>query len=408
MSKMYLDINAIRKDFPILKQEVYGKPLIYLDNAATTQKPIRVIQKIEEIYSTINANIHRGVHHLSQLATQEHEDARKTVQQYIHAAKAHEIIFTSGTTGSINLLAGSFCRSQCKAGDEIILTAMEHHANIVPWQMQRNLTGITIKAVPVSAHSEIRPEDVEEQISSRTKLIALTHVSNVLGTINPVAEIIRMAHNYNIPVLVDAAQAIQHLPINVQALDCDFLAFSSHKMYGPTGVGILYGKENWLDQLPPCQGGGEMIAHVTFEKTIFNELPFKFEAGTPHYVGTAALAETIRYIESLGLEAIQARETQLLEYATEKLQQIEGMKIIGTAAHKSAILSFLVNNIHPYDMGMLLDRQGIAVRTGHHCAQPLMDALGLEGTLRASLAFYNTKEEIDALAAAIQRVINLF
>ncbi|MDR0541128.1 MAG: cysteine desulfurase [Dysgonamonadaceae bacterium] len=405
---MYLDTNAIRKDFPILTQKVYGKPLVYLDNAATTQKPLCVIRKMEEVYSTINANIHRGVHHLSQMATQAHEDARQTVQRYIHAAKSDEIIFTGGTTGSINLLAGSFCRSQCKAGDEIILTAMEHHANIVPWQIQRDITGIVLKVVPVSASGEIRPEDIEELISSRTRLIALTHVSNVLGTINPTGEIIHLAHNYNVPVLIDAAQSVQHLPIDVQALDCDFLAFSSHKMYGPTGIGVLYGKENWLDKLPPYQGGGEMIAHVTFEKTIFNELPFKFEAGTPDYVGSTALAEAIRYIESIGLEAIGKYEAHLLHYATEKLLQIEGMQIIGTSSHKSSVISFLTGGIHPYDMGMLLDRLGIAVRTGHHCAQPLMDALGIEGTIRASLAFYNTEEEIDTLVSGIERVRKMF
>jgi cysteine desulfurase/selenocysteine lyase len=405
---MYLDTNVLRQDFPILTQSVYGKPLVYLDNAATTQKPLSVIRKIEDVYSTINANIHRGVHHLSQLATQSHEEARQTVQRYIRAAKANEIIFTGGATGSINLLAGSFCRSQCRAGDEILLTAMEHHANIVPWQIQREITGIALKVVPISATGEIRLEDIEERISSRTKLIALTHVSNVLGTINPVAEIVRLAHNYNVPVLIDAAQSVQHLPIDVQALDCDFLAFSSHKMYGPTGTGVLYGKENWLDQLPPYQGGGEMIAQVTFEKTTFNELPFKFEAGTPDYVGSAALAEAIRYIESIGLETIGNYEEHLLHYATEKLSQIEGMQLIGTAPCKSAVLSFLVDGIHPYDMGLLLDRLGIAVRTGHHCAQPLMDALGIEGTIRASLAFYNTEEEIDALVSGIERVQKMF
>jgi len=405
---MYLDINTIRKDFPILTQKVYGKPLVYLDNAASTQKPLSVIRKIDEVYSTMNANVHRGVHHLSQMATQAYEDARKTVQHYIHAAKSEEIIFTGGATESINLLAGSFCRSQCKKGDEIILTAMEHHSNIVPWQMQRDITGITLKVVPVSATGEIRLEDIEELISSRTKLISLVHVSNVLGTINPVDKIIRLAHNYNVPVLIDAAQSVQHLPINVQASDCDFLVFSSHKMYGPTGIGVLYGKENWLDKLPPYQGGGEMIAQVTFEKTTYNELPFKFEAGTPDYVGAAALAEAIRYIEKTGLENIEKYEEHLLHYATKKLLQIEGIQIIGTSPHKSSVLSFLIDGIHPYDMGMLLDRLGIAIRTGHHCAQPLMNALGIEGTMRASLAFYNTEEEIDVLTAGIERVRTMF
>ena len=408
MDESDLDIKNIRKDFPILSQEIYGKQLIYLDNAATTQKPWTVIKKIKEVYSTFNANIHRGVHHLSQLATIAHEEARKTVQQYIGAAHSHEIIFTSGTTGSINLIASSFCRSQCKAGDEIILTAMEHHANIVPWQIQRDLIGLELKIVPITEKGEIRLEDLEELISSKTKLISLTHVSNVLGTINPIADIIRLAHNYNIPVLVDAAQSIQHEPINVQTLDCDFLVFSSHKMYGPTGVGVLYGKENWLDKLPPYQGGGEMIAHVSFEKTTFNELPFKFEAGTPDYVGTTALGEAIRYINSLGLDNIRKHEEALLHYATEKLLEIPDMQIFGNAEKKSPVISFLVGGIHPYDMGMLLDRLGIAVRTGHHCAQPLMDTLGIEGTIRASFAFYNTEEEIDALAAGIKRVVQMF
>jgi cysteine desulfurase/selenocysteine lyase len=405
---MYLDLKNIRKDFPILTQEVYGKPLVYLDNAATTQKPRSVIRKIEEIYSTINANIHRGVHHLSQLATESHEEARKTVQHYINAASSKEIVFTRGATESINLVAGSFCRSQCKPGDEIIITTMEHHANIIPWQIQRDITGIELRVVPLNEKGEIRLEDIEELISSKTKLISVTHVSNVLGTVNPVADIVRLGHNYNIPVLIDAAQSIQHIPIDVQALDCDFLVFSSHKMYGPTGIGILYGKENLLDKLPPYQGGGEMIAHVTFEKTTFNELPFKFEAGTPDYVGSAALGEAIRYIEQLGLDNIRRYEEHLLHYAGEKLRQIDGMQIIGTSEHKSSVLSFLVGGIHPYDMGLLLDRLGIAVRTGHHCAQPLMDALGIEGTLRASFAFYNTEEEIDYLTEGIQRVAKMF
>ncbi|MDR0546041.1 MAG: cysteine desulfurase [Dysgonamonadaceae bacterium] len=408
MNKINLNIEQIRRDFPILNQEVYGKPLIYLDNAATTQKPLYVIRKIEEVYSTINANIHRGVHHLSQLATQSHEEARKTVQQYIGAEKSNEIIFTRGTTEAINLVASSFCRSQCKAGDEIILTTMEHHANIVPWQIQRDIFGIEIKVVPITPDGEIRLEDFEEQVSSKTKLIAVAHVSNVLGTVNPVKKIIELAHNYNIPILIDAAQSVQHISLNVKDLDCDFLVFSSHKIYGPAGVGVLYGKERWLEKLPPYQGGGEMIAHVTFEKTTFNELPFKFEAGTPDYVGSAALAEAIRYIENIGLENIRNYENHLLQYATERLLQIDGMKIIGTAPHKSSVISFLVNNIHPYDMGMLLDRLGIAVRTGHHCAQPLMDALGIEGTLRASFAFYNTEHEIDALASGIKRVMQMF
>lgn len=408
MSGMYLNVQEIRADFPILKQEVYGKPLIYLDNAATTQKPLPVIRKIEEVYSTINANVHRGVHRLSQLATDSHEEARKTVQQYINAAHSKEIIFTNGATGSINLLASVFCRSQCKPGDEIILTVMEHHANIVPWQLQEEITGIKIVVVPMSEKREIRLEDIEERISSKTKLIALTHVSNVLGTVNPIHEVVTLAHNYNVPVLIDAAQSIQHIALDVQSIDCDFMAFSSHKMYGPTGVGVLYGKETWLERLPPYQGGGEMIAHVSFQKTTFNELPFKFEAGTPDYVGVTALAEAIRYIERIGLENIRQYEDYLLHYATEKLSQIQDLRIIGTADHKSAVISFLVGKIHPYDMGMLLDRLGIAVRTGHHCAQPLMESLGIEGSVRASFAFYNTEEEIDRLTEGIEKVAKMF
>jgi len=408
MSRMYLNPDIIRSDFPILSQKVYGKPLVYLDNAATTQKPLCVIRKIEEVYSTINANIHRGVHRLSQLATESHEEARRTVQRYIHASSSNEITFTRGTTESINLIASSFCRSQCRPGDEIIISAMEHHANIVPWQIQQEITGIVLKVVPITENKEIRAEDVEKLISSKTKLIALTHSSNVLGTINAIDEVVQLGHAHNIPVLIDAAQSVQHIPIDVQALDCDFLVFSSHKMYGPTGIGILYGKEKWLDQLPPYQGGGEMIAKVTFEKTTYNELPFKFEAGTPDYVGSAALGEAIRYIEKIGLENIWLQEEHLLQYATEKLQQIEGMQIIGNAKHKGPVISFLVAGVHAFDMGTLLDHLGIAVRIGHHCAQPLMDALGIEGTLRASFAFYNTEAEVDALVAGIERVKKMF
>jgi len=406
--KEELNIEQVRKDFPILSQKVFGKPLVYLDNAATTQKPLSVIRKIEEVYSTINANVHRGVHHLSQLATESHEEARKTVQRYINAASSGEIIFTSGTTDSINLAAYSFCRSQCKPGDEIIITTMEHHSNIVPWQIQRDISGIEIKVIPLRENGEIRLKDIEELISPKTRLIAVMHISNVLGTINPVAEIIQLGHNHDIPVLIDAAQSVQHIPIDVQALDCDFLAFSSHKMYGPTGVGVLYGKERWLEKIPPYRGGGEMIAHVSFEKTTFNELPYKFEAGTPDYVGVTALGEAIRYIENLGLEKIRRHEDRLLQYATGRLLEIEDMRIIGTSSHKSSVISFLVGNIHPYDMGMLLDQLGIALRTGHHCAQPLMEALGIEGTLRASFAFYNTEEEIDFLVEGIERVIKMF
>jgi len=405
---MYLDVKKIREDFPILSQEIYGKPLVYLDNGATTQKPIQVIRKIEEVYSTINANIHRGVHHLSQLATESHENARKTVQEHLNARNSNEIIFTRGTTESINLIASSFCRSQCRPGDEIIITTMEHHSNIVPWQLQKEITGIELKVTPINEKGEISLNDLEEQISSKTKLISLTYISNVLGTINPIEKVIQLAHKYNIPVLIDAAQSVQHIPTDVQALDCDFLAFSSHKIYGPTGIGVLYGKEEWLDKLPPYQGGGEMIATVSFEKTTYNELPFKFEAGTPDYVGSTGLAEALNYINKLGLDNIRKYEDDLLSYATEKLMQIDQLRIFGTSAQKSSVISFLVGNIHHYDMGMLLDRLGIAVRTGHHCAQPLMERLGIEGTIRASFAFYNTKEEIDILVNSIQKVAGMF
>jgi len=408
MNHIDQNIKQIRKEFPILNREVFGCPLVYFDNAATTQKPLCVLDKITEVYSTINSNIHRGVHHLSQLATESHENARRTVQRFINAASSSEIIFTRGTTESINLVASSFCRSMCKAGDEILITAMEHHANIVPWQIQKEISGIELKVAPITESGEITLESIEELISSRTRLIAVTHVSNVLGTVNPVAEIIRLAHNYNVPVLIDAAQSVQHQAIDIQALDCDFMVFSSHKMYGPTGVGILYGKEQWLDRLPPYQGGGEMIAHVGFEHTTFNRLPFKFEAGTPDYVGSTALGEAVKYIEKLGITNIAEREERLLRYATAKLSEIADLKIYGTAAEKGPVISFLVGSIHPYDMGMLLDRLGFALRTGHHCAQPLMETLGIEGTLRASFAFYNTEEEIDRLADAIERVRGMF
>ncbi len=403
-----LDINTIRQDFPILKREVYNKPLVYLDNAATTQKPWSVIKKIEEVYTNINANIHRGVHFLSQEATNAHEEARKTVQQFINAHSSNEIIFTRGTTEAINLVASSFCRAHCKPGDEIIISAMEHHSNIVPWQLQEEISGIKLRVIPFDENGELKLDEFEKLISSKTKLVSVTHVSNVLGTINPIKKIIETAHTQNIPVLIDAAQSVQHIPIDVQQLDCDFLVFSSHKIYGPTGIGILYGKENLLDQLPPYQGGGEMIETVTFEKTVFNELPYKFEAGTPDYIGSTALAVALDYVSALGLARIAAYEEELLAYATEKMLSIEGMRIYGQAAHKGSVISFLVGNIHHYDMGMLLDRLGIAVRTGHHCAQPLMRRFGIEGTVRASFSFYNTKEEIDTFIQGIERVRKMF
>ncbi len=403
-----LDIAKIRADFPILSREVYGKPLVYLDNAATTQKPLSVIRKIEEVYTTINANIHRGVHYLSQQATEAHENARRTVQTFIHAENPEEVIFTRGTTEAINLAASSFCRKFCRPGDEIIITGMEHHSNIVPWQLQEDISGIKLKVVPIFDSGELDMESFEKMITPKTRLIAVAHISNVLGTINPVETIIQMAHQKGIAVLIDAAQSAPHLVLDVQKMDCDFLVFSSHKLYGPTGIGVLYGKRRWLDEMPPYQGGGEMIATVSFEKTTFNELPFKFEAGTPDYVGSVAFAEAIRYIQQLGLDQIRSYEEELLHYAADRLMQIDGMRIFGTAAHKSSVISFLVRNIHHYDMGMLLDRLGLAVRTGHHCAQPLMHRLGVEGTVRASFAFYNTTEEIDRLAEGIKQVAKMF
>lgn len=403
-----LDIHKIRADFPILSREVYGKPLVYFDNAATTQKPQCVMDKINEMYTTVNANVHRGVHFLSQAATDEHEASRRVVQEFINAASSNEIVFTRGTTESINLVASSFCRSCCREGDELLITAMEHHSNIVPWQLQCEYYGLKLKVVPINSHGELILDELEKKITSRTKLIAVTHISNVLGTVNPVGQIVEIAHRHDIPVLIDAAQSVQHRKVDVQAIDCDFLVFSSHKVYGPTGVGVLYGKEKWLEVLPPYQGGGEMISTVSFEKTTFNTLPFKFEAGTPDFVGTAALATALRYISSIGLQNIDLYEHELLRYATEKLLAIPGLRILGTAADKSSVISFLVDGIHPYDMGTLLDKMGIAVRTGHHCAEPLMRELGVEGTVRASFAFYNTKEEVDLLLKGIERIVGMF
>lgn len=403
-----LDIPTIRKDFPILSRKVYGKDLIYFDNAATTQKPRCVVEKIEDDYYNVNANIHRGVHFLSQAATEAHEEARKTVRQFINARHACEIIFTRGTTESINLIASSFTDGFMKEGDEVIISEMEHHSNIVPWQIQAARKGIAIKVVPVNEKGELDMEAFRSLFSEKTKLVSLTHVSNVLGTINPVKDIIREAHDRNVPVLIDGAQSVPHLPVDVQDLDADFFVFSGHKIYGPTGIGILYGKEEWLNRLPPYQGGGEMITTVSFEKTTFQELPFKFEAGTPDYIGSTALATAMEYVSALGINNIAAYEDELLRYATRRLQEIEGVRIFGTSEHKSGVLSFLVKDIHHYDMGMLLDRFGVAVRTGHHCAQPLMHRLGIEGTVRASFSFYNTKEEIDIFIDAVKRVTAMF
>ena len=403
-----MDITKIRADFPILSREVYGKPLVYFDNAATSQKPQCVIDKIAEMYTTVNSNVHRGVHYLSQAATDEHEAARKTVQEFINAVSPNEIVFTRGATESINLVASSFCHKFCKEGDEILITAMEHHSNIVPWQIQAEELGLKIKVAPINTDGELLVDEFENKISSKTKLIAVTHISNVLGTINPIKRLIEIAHKYNVPILIDAAQSVQHAKVDVQELDCDFLVFSSHKVYGPTGVGVLYGKEKWLNELPPYQGGGEMISSVSFEKTTFNKLPFKFEAGTPDFVGTAALATALNYVTSIGLENIARHEDELLKYATEKMLQIPGMRIIGTAKKKSSVISFLVSDIHPYDMGTLLDKMGIAIRTGHHCAEPLMRELGIDGTARVSFAFYNTKEEVDLFLAGLKRIVSMF
>ena len=402
------NINKVREDFPILSREVYGKPLVYLDNAATTQKPLCVLDAMREEYLNVNANVHRGVHYLSQQATDLHEAAREKVRQFINAAKTEEIVFTRGTTEAINLVASSFCESQMKEGDEVLVSDMEHHSNIVPWQLQAQRKGIVIRHLPIDDKGCLDLSTFNAQLSTKTKLVSIAHVSNVLGTINEVRHIVEMAHSRGIPVLIDGAQSAPHMKIDVQQLDCDFYAFSGHKMYGPTGVGVLYGKEEWLEKLPPYQGGGEMIDKVSWEKTTFERLPFKFEAGTPDYVATHGLATAIDYISSLGLDNIEAHEQELTRYCMEQLKTIEGMRIFGEAEHKDAVVSFLVADIHHLDMGTLLDRLGIAVRTGHHCAQPLMDRLGISGTVRASFALYNTKEEIDVLVAGIRRVSQMF
>ena len=396
-----------------MSRQVYGKPLVYLDNAATTQKPLCVLDAMRDEYLNVNANVHRGVHYLSQQATDLHEAAREKVRSFINARKIEEIVFTRGTTEAINLVAASFCESQMKAGDEVLVTEMEHHSNIVSWQLQAMKRGIVVKHLPITDDGRLCLDSFETHITDRTKLISIAHVSNVLGTINPVEDIIKTAHAHGIPVLVDGAQSAPHMAIDVQAMDCDFFAFSGHKMYGPTGIGVLYGKEEWLEKLPPYQGGGEMIDKVTWEKTTFERLPFKFEAGTPDYVATHGLATAIDFLNSVGLDSIKAHEEELTRYCMEQLQTIEGMHIYGPAisgsfADKDAVVSFNVGNIHHLDMGTLLDRLGIAVRTGHHCAQPLMDRLGISGTVRASFALYNTKEEVDTLVAGIRRVSQMF
>lgn len=405
---MLYDIQQIRADFPILGRTVYGKPLVYFDNGATTQKPRQVVEAITNEYYNTNANVHRGVHFLSQQATELHEASRETVRKFINARSTNEIVFTRGTTESINLLASTFCQSQMQAGDEVIISVMEHHSNIVPWQLQAMQHGIVLRVIPMNDRGELLLEEYEKLFSPKTKLVSIAHVSNVLGTVNPVERMIRTAHEHGVPILIDGAQSIPHMPVDVQALDADFYVFSGHKVYGPTGVGVLYGKENWLDKLPPYQGGGEMIQHVSFEKTTFNELPFKFEAGTPDYIGTTGLAKALDYVSAIGMDRIAAHEQELTRYALQRMQEIPGMRIFGEAQERGSVISFLVGDIHHFDMGTLLDRLGIAVRTGHHCAQPLMIRLGIEGTVRASFGLYNTKEEIDTLVTGIERVRKMF
>lgn len=400
---MSFDVQRVREDFPILSRTVNGKPLVYLDNGATTQKPKQVVDAIQAYYTDINSNIHRGVHHLSQLATDAYEITRRKVREFINAGHEHEVILTPGTTHGINLVASCYGKAFVKPGDEIIISAMEHHSNIVPWHMLCEDRGAVLRIIPVTEEGELDMETYRSLLNERTKLVAVTYVSNALGTINPVKELIALAHRADVPVLLDAAQAIQHLPIDVQALDVDFLVFSGHKMYGPTGVGVLYGKEKYLEAMPPYQGGGDMIKEVSLTKTVYNDLPFKFEAGTPNIEAGICLADAIDYLNEIGLDRILAYEHDLLEYATERMLEIPGLRIIGTAKEKSSVISFLVEGTHPYDVGVILDKLGIAIRTGHHCTQPLMDHYGIPGTARASLAMYNTVAEIDALVAGIAR-----
>lgn len=402
------DINNVREDFPILSRQIYGKPLVYFDNGATTQKPLCVLDAMRNEYLNVNANVHRGVHYLSQQATDLHEAARETVRKFINAPKVEEVIFTRGTTESLNLVVSSFGDRFLSEGDEVIVSVMEHHSNIVPWQLLAAKKGIAIKVIPMTDEGDVIMEEYEKLFNEKTRIVSITQVSNVLGTINPVKEMIRIAHEHEVPVMVDGAQSTPHMKVDVQDLDCDFFAFSGHKIYGPTGIGVLYGKEKWLDEMPPYQGGGEMIESVSFEKTTFEKLPFKFEAGTPDYVATHGLATALNYVTELGLDNIFAHEQELTRYAMEQLNEIPGMRLFGTSQHKDAVISFLVGDIHHLDMGTLLDRLGIAVRTGHHCAEPLMHRLGISGTVRASFALYNTKEEVDALIAGIKRVSQMF
>ena len=402
------NIQKVRDDFPILSRTVYDRPLVYLDNAATTQKPLCVLDAMRDEYLNVNANVHRGVHYLSQQATDLHEAARETVRRFINAPKTEEIIFTRGTTESINLVVSSFCEEFMGEGDEVIVSVMEHHSNIVPWQLQAAKRGIALKVIPIDDSGNLLMDEYEKLFSDRTKIVSVAHVSNTLGTVNPVKDIVRIAHEHGVPVMVDGAQSTPHFKVDVQDLDCDFFAFSGHKIYGPTGVGVLYGKEEWLDRLPPYQGGGEMIESVSFERTVFERLPFKFEAGTPDYVATHGLATALNYVSALGMDNIAAHERELTAYCMEQMQTIPGIRLFGTTPDKDAVVSFLVGDIHHLDMGTLLDRLGIAVRTGHHCAQPVMDRLGVQGVVRASFALYNTKEEIDALVSGVKRGATMF
>jgi len=401
-------LSKIREDFPILGRTVYNRPLVYLDNGATTQKPRCVVDAITDEYYSVNANVHRGVHFLSQKATELHEASRETVRKFINARSTNEIVFTRGTTESINLLAYSFGEAMMKEGDEVIISTMEHHSNIVPWQLLAQRKGIRLRIIPITDEGELVMEEYERLFNEKTRLVSVMHVSNVLGTVNPVRRIIDTTHSHGVPVLIDGAQSTPHFAVDMQELDCDFFAFSGHKIYGPTGVGVLYGKEEWLDRLPPYQGGGEMIKNVSFEKTTFNELPYKFEAGTPDYVATHALAKALDYVSEIGMDNIWHHEQELTRYAMKRMAEIPGMRFIGTAPEKDAVISFLVGDIHHLDMGTLLDRLGIAVRTGHHCAEPLMRRMGIEGTVRASFGLYNTKEEVDILVAGIDRVSKMF
>lgn len=402
------DVDLIRRDFPILERQVYGRPLVYLDNGATTQKPRQVVEAMTEEYYNVNANVHRGVHFLSQQATELHEAARETVCRFLNARSTSEIIFTRGTTESINLVATTFGDAFLNEGDEVIVSEMEHHSNIVSWQLVQARKGIRLRVIPITDEGELCLDEFEQMFNEHTRMVSVTHVSNVLGTVNPVKRIVEIAHAHDVPVLIDGAQSTPHFPVDVQAIDCDFFAFSGHKIYGPTGVGVLYGKESWLDRLPPYMGGGEMIRNVSFEQTTFNDLPFKFEAGTPDYVATTGLARALDYVSALGMECIHAHEQELVRYAMEQMSAIPDLRFIGTPKEKDAVISFLVGDIHPLDMGTLLDRLGIAVRTGHHCAEPLMHRMGIESTVRASFGLYNTKAEIDALVAGIERVSRMF